>query len=178
MVDYYRTTRDGRIVFGKGGWGIALGGRIGPGFDRDAARAATVTADFRRLYPMLADVPIVRDWSGAVDRSTNGLPLLGHLAGRPHVLYGIGWSGNGVGPSVVGGRILASLALDRDDEWSRCALVDQPYRRFPPEPIRFIGAHIVRAAVTRKERAEALGRRPHPFAVALSKLAPEGLEGH
>lgn len=178
MVDYYRTTRDGRIVFGKGGWGIALGGRIGSEFDRNATRAAEVTADFHRVYPMLTDVPIDRDWSGAVDRSTDGLPLIGHLGGRRHLLYGIGWSGNGVGPSVVGGRILASLALDLDDEWSRSPLVDRPFGKFPPEPIRFLGAHIVRAAVSRKERAEALERRPHPLAVALSKLAPEGLEGH
>ena len=42
MVNYYRTTRDGRIVFGKGGWGIALGGWIPRSFDQQprAARAA------------------------------------------------------------------------------------------------------------------------------------------
>ena len=31
MVDYYHATRDGRVAFGKGGWGIAYGGRIGRG---------------------------------------------------------------------------------------------------------------------------------------------------
>jgi putative aminophosphonate oxidoreductase len=178
MVDYYRTTRDGRIVFGKGGWGIAYGGRIGPEFDRDEARARTVISDFHRLYPMLADVPIERDWSGAIDRSVNGLPVVGWLGGREHISYGIGWSGNGVGPSVVGGRMLASLALGLKNEWSASPMINRRFGTFPPEPIRYIGAHIVRAAVQSKEQAEARGESPSRIARTLARLAPEGLEGH
>ena len=44
---------------------------------------------------------------------TISVPILGHLGGREHIVYGVGWSGNGVGPSVVGGKVLASLALGR-----------------------------------------------------------------
>lgn len=176
MICYYRTTNDGRIVFGKGGWGIAYSGRIGRDFDHNARRAEAVAADFRALYPMLRDVPIEHDWSGPIDRSATGLPILGRLGGRDHLLYGVGWSGNGVAPSVVGGKILASLALGLDNEWSRSPLVDQPYALLPPEPIRYAGAHIVRAAVRRKEQAEAHGRRPNRIAVALSGLVPAGLE--
>lgn len=178
MVDYYRTTGDGRIVFGKGGWGIALGGRIGPRFDRDQRRALVVTEDLHRLYPMLAEVPIEHDWCGPIDRSPDGLPLLGRLGGHPDIFYGVGWSGNGVGPSVLGGRILASLALGIDDEWSRFPLVNRRPRPFPPEPFRFVGAHVVRGAVRRKERAEALGRKPSVLAVRIARLAPAGLEDH
>jgi glycine/D-amino acid oxidase-like deaminating enzyme len=178
MVDYYRPTRDGRIVFGKGGWGIALGGRIGDRFDRDTRRAAMVIEDLRRVYPMLADVSIEHDWCGPIDRSPDGLPLLGQLGGHADILYGVGWSGNGVGPSVLGGRILASLALGLDDEWSRFPLVNRTAPPFPPEPLRFLGAHVVREAVRRKERAEASGQRPSPWAVRIARLAPAGLEDH
>ena len=48
--------------------------------------------------------------------------------------------------------------------------------RFPREPIRFLGAHVVRAAVARKERAEAREESPSWIDVRLSKLAPAGLE--
>ncbi len=178
MVDYHRTTRDGRIAFGKGGWGIALGGRIGPKFDRDTRRALMVAADFRRTYPMLADVPTEYDWCGPIDRSADGLPLLGGLGGREDIFYGVGWSGNGVGPSVLGGRILASLVLGVDDEWSRFPLVDRRPRPFPPEPFRFVGAHVVREAVRRKERAEAAGRKPNRVTAMIARLAPAGLEDH
>ncbi len=176
MIDYYHATRDGRVAFGKGGWGIALGGRIGPRFDRDRERAAMVEADFRRVYPNLRDVPVTHDWSGPIDRTPNSLPVFGRLGGRPHIVYGVGWSGNGVAPSVLGGRILASLALDTDDDWGRYPLIGRSAGRFPPEPVRYVGAHLVRAAVARKEAAENRGEKPSAMAVALSRLAPAGLE--
>ena len=78
-------------------------------------------------------------------------------------------------PAVVGGKILASLALGVADEWSGCGLVDGRQGRFPPEPVRFLGAHVVREGVARKEEAEMLGRTPSRLAVALARLAPAGM---
>jgi putative aminophosphonate oxidoreductase len=175
QISYYRTTDDGRMVYGKGGWGIALHDRIGPRFDRDEGRAREVTRAMHEIYPMIADVPIAADWCGPIDRTRTGLPIFGHLGGREHIVYGVGFSGNGVAPCVVGGRILASLALGTSDEWSGSPLVDGVQGRFPPEPVRFLGAHIVRAGVARKEEAETNGRKPSRLAVALAGLAPAGM---
>jgi len=86
MVDYYRITRDGRIAFGKGGWTIAYSGRIGANFDRHAGRAAEVSADLRRYYPMLSDVPVTHDWSGPIDRTPDSLPRLGRLKNHPNII--------------------------------------------------------------------------------------------
>ena len=176
MVDYYRLSREGRVVFGKGGWTIAFGGRIGGAFDRSATRAAEVTADLHRYYPTLKMVPITHDWSGPIDRSPMGFPLFGHLGSREHIVYGVGWSGNGVGPSVLGGKILASLALGRRDEWGTSPLVNRSQGHFPPEPVRFLGAHLVRAAVARRERAENADRRAGWLVRRIAALAPAGLE--
>jgi glycine/D-amino acid oxidase-like deaminating enzyme len=178
MVNYYRTTKDGRIAFGKGGWGIAFGGHITARFDRDPHRARAVTRGFRATYPALKDVPIAADWCGPIDRSADGLPLLGHLGGRRNILYAVGWSGNGVGPSLLGAKTVASLALEKDDDWTRSPLVDRRTSHLPPEPIRYVGAHIVREAVVRKEAAELAGRRPKALARALARLVPAGLEDH
>jgi putative aminophosphonate oxidoreductase len=176
QINYYRTTGDGRVVFGKGGWAIALAGRIGRHFRQDAVRARDVAENLRRLYPALADVPIEYDWCGPIDRTPSGIPILGHLGGRRHIAYGVGWSGNGVGPSRLGGRILASLALGVEDEWSTCGLVDQHGAgSFPPEPVRYFGAHLVRDAVARKERAELRGDEPARLDTALAGLAPSGI---
>jgi len=176
LVCYYRTTADGRIAFGKGGWAIAFGTHLPRAMERHRGRAAMVARDFRRYYPMLHDVAVDNDWAGPIDRTGNSLPIFGHLAGCERIVYGVGWSGNGVGPSVVGGKILASLALGRRDEWSQAGLVGAHARRFPPEPIRYLGAHVVREAIVRKERSEALGLAPNRVAVALASLAPSGLE--
>lgn len=178
MVDYYRTTRDGRIAFGKGGWGIALGGWVPRSFDRSARRARGVTADLHHAYPMLRDVPIEHDWSGPIDRTSDGLPLLGELGGRRRILYGVGWAGNGVAPSLLGGKVLAAHVLGRDDDYGRFPLWNREPRRLPPDPVRYLGAHVVREAVRRKERAEQEGRRPRRLHETLAKLVPAGLEDH
>ncbi|MCW2239411.1 NAD(P)/FAD-dependent oxidoreductase [Azospirillum canadense] len=176
MVDYYRTTRDGRIAFGKGTGMISFSSKIGPRYDQDVALNRVTEADFRTTYPHLADVRIEHSWSGPVDRSYDSLPVFGHLPNAPHIFYGVGWSGNGVGPSRLGGRILASLALGLDDEWSRCGLVNRKIKTFPPEPARYLGGIMVRNAVRRKEVAEAHNQTPAWLDRALSRFAPSGLE--
>jgi putative aminophosphonate oxidoreductase len=174
MVHYYRTTRDGRIAFGKGGGRVAYDARIGRSFDGPSPIAPALTGRLRGTYPSFAGVPIAASWSGPIDRTVDGLPFF-FAMGRPDVVCGAGYSGNGVGPSALGGRILASLALGVDDEWSRCGLVRSPPPGLPPEPLRYFGGRIVRAAVARKERAEDAGRGPAALDRALAGLAPAGL---
>ena len=173
MVNYYRTTRDGRIAWGKGGGRLTPAGRV-PAFDLDPRQTALAAERMRTIYPMLRDVPIEHEWSGWVDRSVTGLPLFGKLPGAARIVYGVGFSGNGVGPTVVGGRILASLALDAGDEWATCGLVADRHDAFPPEPARFLGSLAVRAAVDRKERAEDAGRTADPVSRWLAGFAPSG----
>jgi putative aminophosphonate oxidoreductase len=176
LVHYYRTTDDGRIAFGKGGGLLPLGPRVGDRFEGVSPLAGRTERHFRATYPMLADVPVTSSWTGPIDRSRTGLPFFGKLPGRRGVLVGVGYSGNGVGPSYLGGRILASLTLGRDDEWSNAGLVGIRGRRaFPPEPFRFVGGNVVRAAIDRKERAEDADRRVGPLTELLVRLAPAGL---
>jgi putative aminophosphonate oxidoreductase len=177
LVNYYRTTLDGRIAFGQGGGQIARGGKIGHSFHgvAPAGRAAHVAASFRELYPALADVATPVSWTGPIDRSHTGIPFFGRLGGRPDIVFGGGYSGNGVGPTFLGGRMLASLALGLDDEWSELAGLLPPRGGFPPEPVRYVGAHVVRAAVARKERLEDRGRTADPVTSFVAGLAPAGL---
>ncbi|WP_028694766.1 NAD(P)/FAD-dependent oxidoreductase [Pseudomonas cremoricolorata] len=176
MVDYYRTTRDGRIAFGKGTGALAYGSRIDHTFSRHQPSIDLTAADLRRTYPSLAHKQITDAWSGPIDRTYDSLPVFGTLAGSDNIHYGIGWSGNGVGPSRLGGRILASLALNTPDPWSQCALVGRTCKTFPPEPLRYLGGSLVRNAVIRKERAEISGEQPRALDRLLAGLAPAGLE--
>jgi glycine/D-amino acid oxidase-like deaminating enzyme len=173
MVRYWRSDPDGRVVLGRGGGALAYGAR----FDFDdppAARTAAVAAELPALVPATRGASIDYAWGGAVDRSVDGLPFFGMLPGRARVVYGAGFSGNGVAPTVIGGRVMASLALRRDDEWSGCALArGVPDGRFPPEPIRFLGGQLVRRAVGRKERIETAGGRPDRLTRGLASLAPK-----
>jgi putative aminophosphonate oxidoreductase len=175
LVNYYRTTLDGRVAFGLGGGTIARGGRIGAGFQGASPRAHVIAESMWKLYPMLSEVAVPLSWVGPIDRSMLGIPFFGRLGDRPDIVYGGGYSGNGVGPSYLGGKIISSLALGLEDEWSASVLARGPAKLFVPEPIRYPGGRLVRSAVARKERLEDAGRRPGRLTTRVAALAPAGL---
>ena len=81
-----------------------------------------------------------------------------------------GFTGHGVGPSNLGGRILSGLALGADDETTRCPLVEPKVKYFPPEPARSIGGNLIRAALIRRDEVDARGEKPDPITTAITKL--------
>jgi glycine/D-amino acid oxidase-like deaminating enzyme len=157
-VHYLHVTHDGRIAFGAGGGRPGFGGRIGPSFTDDVDAARRAAFGFRWFFPTLADVRLTDAWGGPIDVSPDHLPRFGTLpGGRIH--YGFGYSGNGVGPSHLGGRILAALALESDEPITRLAIVRPVSHAMPPEPFRYAGARVLRAAMIRREDREEAGRR-------------------
>ena len=171
-LHYARTTPDGRIALGGGGGRAGFGGRIGRAFAHDAGSARRAAEGLRRWFPSLADVRIEDAWGGPIDIDDDHRPWFGTLpGGRIH--FGLGYSGNGVAPAVLGGRVLAALAAGkRDDESASLPIAGlrATPRAFPPEPFRYLGARAIREAIVRRERAEESGRRPNRIAVEISRL--------
>ena len=91
--------------------------------------------------------------------------------------YAFGYTGNGVGPSHLAGRILSGLALGAQDADTRLALVDPTPAYVPPEPLAWVGGSIVRRALVRAERSLDAGRRPDPLTRAVA-AAPRALGMH
>jgi glycine/D-amino acid oxidase-like deaminating enzyme len=159
-LHYLRTTPDGRIALGGGGGRAGFGGRIGPAFTDDVASVRRAAAGLRRLFPSLRDVRLEDAWGGPIDITADHLPMFASIPGRP-IHFGHGYSGNGVAPSVLGGRILAALAAERrDDAALALPLVGTLPRAFPPEPFRYLGARVVREAIVRTESAQERGVKP------------------
>jgi glycine/D-amino acid oxidase-like deaminating enzyme len=161
MVNYFRATRDGRIAFGWGGGGGRPGARVHGRAEVDRRVVGEVERHLVRFFPQLRDRRIEHAWGGPIDVSPTHLPAVGTL-GRAPVHFAFGYTGNGVGPSHLVGRVLASLALGRRDAPTRLAIVDPQPVRVPPEPFRYVGGTIVRAALLRRERLEEEGRHPDP----------------
>jgi len=88
-----------------------------------------------------------------------------------------GYTGNGVGPSHMVARTLASLALDRHDEPSRLAFVDPSPPRVPPEPFHWLGGEAIRRGIMAKEEAELEGREPSRVSATLARV-PELIGFH
>jgi glycine/D-amino acid oxidase-like deaminating enzyme len=170
FLHYFRTTNDGRVLMGSGSGPIGFGGRIDDRFSRDVPTAARAEAGLRRLLPGLAGVRVERAWGGPIDVSADHLPFFRTQPGT-RIHYGAGYSGHGVGPSWLGGRILASLALGADDEWTRLPLAARRVPGLPPEPFRRVGGGLVRWAIMSCEAAEEQERRP-PLAARLGAALP------
>jgi glycine/D-amino acid oxidase-like deaminating enzyme len=176
LVHYMRTTPDGRIAFGWGGGRIACGARLGGRTELDPEIAGQVASHLRSFFPALEGRRITHAWGGPIDVSPNHLPAVVPVeSDRVHGVFG--YTGNGVGPSHLLGRISASLALDRRDEHSRLALVDPEPRRVPAGLASWLGGNAIRAGLVAKEAAEENGHDVGPLSRGLAGI-PERLGFH
>jgi len=169
LIDYFRTTPDGRIAFGWGGGRIAMGARLHGYSELDAGVVSQAAAHLWDYFPGLKRRALTHAWGGPIDASPTHLPLVLPLRGG-RAFAAAGFTGNGVGPSHMVGRTLASLALDRRDEPSRLAFVDPSPTRMPPEPFSWVGGELIRAGIMRKEAAELTGRSPSLVSSLLARV--------
>jgi glycine/D-amino acid oxidase-like deaminating enzyme len=169
LLHYFRTTPDGRIAFGWGGGRIAMGARTKGRAEIDPAVVAAATEDLYDYFPALRGRRITHAWGGPIDASPTHLPAVQTLA-HARAWVAAGYTGNGVGPSNMLGRTLASLALGRDDEDTKLAFVDTGVPRLPPEPFHWVGGEAIRLAILKKEEAELADHRPGPIASAVAKV--------
>lgn len=176
MLHYFRTTPDGRIAFGRGGGQISMGGRLRGRVEIDPATVALATERLHHYFPGLCGRRLTHAWGGPIDVSPTHLPLVVPLRGS-RTFAAAGYTGNGVGPSHMVGRTLASLALDRHDEHTRLPFIDPAPQRVPPEPFHWLGGSLIRRAIMSKENAEAMGRRPSFLSNAISRV-PELIGFH
>ena len=168
-ISYFRTTADGRIAFGAGVGAVGLGGDIGTVFTHDRRAVRRVVTNLRHLLPMLRDVRLEDAWGGPIDITGHRFPEIGStFGGRLHHAHG--FAGNGAGPSRLAGRILAALIDDPGDPLARLPLVGSRQPLLPPEPIRYMGARLVREALIRRDDAYDAGRRPARLLSTLSRL--------
>ena len=172
FLHYFRTTRDGRIVFGWGGGQLAVGARLNGRIEVDPGVVEEIHRHLVDYFPALRERAITHAWGGPIDVSPSHLPQIGTLDdGLVH--YAFGFTGNGVGPSHLAGRVLAGLAAGDGD---RSLALDEPGPPVPGEPLAWLGGMAVRAAFLRAERLEA-GQRPDLLTRAVC-AAPRALGIH
>jgi len=169
LINYFRTTPDGRIAFGWGGGRIAMGARLHGRAEVDAQVAAEAAEHLWAYFPGLEGKSLTHAWGGPIDASPTHLPLVRPLRGN-RAFVAAGYTGNGVGPSHMVGRTLASLALDRRDDHSRLAFVDPDPHKVPPEPFHWLGGELIRTGIMRKETAELGGRDPDPISSLVARV--------
>ncbi len=165
FFNYYRLTRDDRILWGTSEAAYYPGNRVDSACDHSPAHYAALRESVRRHFPALAGLEFPYAWGGAICSTTRLTPFFGRaLGGR--VVYGLGYTGHGLGTTRIAGRILAHMALDRPGELLDLAMVrSQPFP-YPPEPFRRWAVSGVTAALRRVDR----GARPGMLLRVLDRL--------
>ncbi|MFM9150556.1 MAG: hypothetical protein ACKORA_08855, partial [Solirubrobacterales bacterium] len=74
--------------------------------------------------------------------------------------------------SQMVGRCLASLARGVEDRYSTLPLVEpiESLTRVPPEPFRWLGGAVIRAAIETRAAAEMAGVTPDPISGGISRI--------
>jgi glycine/D-amino acid oxidase-like deaminating enzyme len=176
LINYFRTTPDGRILFGWGGGRIAMGARLHGRAEIDPQVISEAAKHLWTYFPGLEGKGITHAWGGPIDASPAHLPLVMPLRGN-RAFVAAGYTGNGVGPSHMVGRTLASLALDRSDAPSRLPFIDPSPQQVPPEPFHWLGGEAIRRALMSREESELANHAPNSFSSLFSRV-PELLGFH
>jgi glycine/D-amino acid oxidase-like deaminating enzyme len=159
---HFRTTKDGRVEFGKAGANLGFGAHVGPQFHGVPSQGIERTrSELARIAPATAQLKLHKSWIAPIDKSSDGFPVFSHL-GDKRIVYAAGFTGHGLSPTKLASKILASLLLDTKDEWTSLPFVRPSAPHYPREPIKYVGGTLVRRAIDRTDQYEHQNRRP-PF---------------
>ncbi len=116
VLDYYRLTRDHRLLFG---------GRVTTRGLEPKRVAVSLAGRLARAFPQIAGAPVAHAWGGYVAITRNRAPHIGQLADGGY--YAQGFSGQGMALAGYAGSLLAD-AVTGDTSRLDC------FRRIPHRP--------------------------------------------
>jgi gamma-glutamylputrescine oxidase len=114
VVNYYRRTVDGRMLFGGG-----------ERYTADPPRdiAAFVRGHLEAVFPALSGVAIDYAWGGLVSVTASRLP---HVGREGAVLFAHGYSGMGAILSTLAGKLIAEEVGGRSERFDMFAAIEPP----------------------------------------------------
>jgi len=118
VLDYFRRSADGRLLFGGG---VSYSAMPPPRL------AGKMLARMRKVFPQLGDARAEFTWGGLVDITRHRAPHFGRLA--PNILMAQGFSGHGVALAGLAGRVMAEAATGQAGRFDVFARI--PQARFP-----------------------------------------------
>jgi glycine/D-amino acid oxidase-like deaminating enzyme len=141
---YMQRTADGRIAIGGRGVPYRFASRT----DREGPVPAQTVRELRArllaLFPSLSDVRVEAAWHGVLGVARDWMPAVGIDRDR-RLAWAGGYVGEGLAAANLAGRTLRDLLLGHDSDLTRLPWVRPFPGRWPPEPLRFLGARGVYA---------------------------------
>ena len=135
---YFRTTADGRILWGGYDAIYHWNNGVGLQLEQRPASFARLAEHFFQAFPQLEGVRFTHTWGGAIDTCSRFSPFWG-TAHHGKTAYSMGYTGLGVGASRFGALVVLDLLNGRHTERTALEFVKTKPLPFPPEPLRSIG---------------------------------------
>jgi glycine/D-amino acid oxidase-like deaminating enzyme len=150
---YYRTSADGRILFGGYDAVYHWNNGFGPHLETDFESFGRLADHFFQTFPQLEGLRFTHAWGGAIDTCSRfsafwGKAFSGKLA------FAIGYTGLGVGAARFGAQVMLDLLNGEDNERTRLKMVREKPIPFPPEPVRSAVVNFTRWSMDQADRNE------------------------
>lgn len=165
FFNYYRLTRDNRIVWGTSEAMYYRPNRVDDACDFSQYHDRSLRESFSRHFPALDGLRFPYSWGGAICATTRLTPFFGERE-RGRLLYGLGFTGHGIGSTRLAGKILAHMALGIASPLMDLTIVRRRPFPYPPEPFRSLAVNAVTHALRRVDA----GGNPSLLLRALDRL--------
>ncbi|MBL8079723.1 MAG: FAD-dependent oxidoreductase [Anaerolineales bacterium] len=132
---YYRTSEDGRILWGGYDAIYYHNNGVGPHLESNPASFARLAEHFFQTFPQLTGLRFTHAWGGAIDTCSRYTVFWGKAYGDK-VAYALGYTGLGVGASRFGAQVMLDLLDNKKTERTSLQMVKSKPFPFPPEPFR------------------------------------------
>ena len=140
---YFRTTIDGRILWGGFDavyhWNNGFGSRL----ENRPASFALLAEHFFQAFPTLEGIRFTHAWGGAIDTCSRFSPFWG-TAHHGKTAYAMGYTGLGVGATRFGAQVILDILDNKKSKRTELEFVKSKPLPFPPEPLRSIGINLSR----------------------------------
>lgn len=157
FILFARLTVQNRLLIGGGPAPYYYGRDM----DERHMRNLTATSILRRMlgryFPEWRNLRFTHAYGGCLDMTPDFVPHVGVLPDG--AFYAHGYCGNGVAFTNTVGKVLRDLILDIDSTYRGLLFVDEQAKRYPPEPLAWLGVRAKSALMTFQDRYPRLLRR-------------------
>lgn len=150
---YFRTTQDGRILWGGFDAIYHWNNGFGSDLENRPASHARLAEHFFQAFPQLEGIRFTHAWGGAIDTCSRFSPFWG-TAHHGKTAYTMGYTGLGVGATRFGAKVMLDLLDNKKTERTDLEMVRSKPVPFPPEPLRSIGINLSRWSLDQADRHE------------------------
>jgi len=153
FFNYYRLTADNRVLWGTSEAVYYPPNKVDESCDHSQGHYDSLKASFKRHFPAVGDMQFPYGWGGPIASTTRLTPFFGTAHGDS-VVYGLGYTGHGIGTTRIAGKILAHIAMSKDSELLSLKMVtDKPFP-YPPEPLRSLSVNAVTTSLQKVDKGE------------------------